>query len=166
MSPNNIILMGVSGCGKTSVGKKLAAGLGIPFFDGDDFHPEKNVEKMRSGRPLNDSDRRPWLENLAELLATKKQDQGCVLACSALKQQYRKMLSAEGGEPIVVYLKGEKDLISERLRSREGHYMPPELLDSQFNDLEEPESAIAVSINQPVDRIVEEIIRKIELIQN
>ena len=154
----NIILMGVSGCGKTTIGEQLAEKLEIPFYDGDDFHPEKNVEKMRSGQPLNDQDRLPWLVNLAEQISAMNKTGGGIIACSALKQAYRNILiGAPGADVTFVYLKGDRELIADRLSEREDHYMPPDLLDSQFDDLEEPEDAITVSIDQEPDEIVDEI---------
>lgn len=154
----NIILMGVSGCGKTTIGEQLAEKLGIPFYDGDDFHPEKNVEKMQSGVPLNDQDRLPWLVKLAEQISLMNREGGGIIACSALKQAYRNILiGAPGADVTFVYLKGDRELIADRLSEREDHYMPPDLLDSQFDDLEEPEDAITVSIDQEPDEIVDEI---------
>ena len=154
----NIILMGVSGCGKTTIGEQLADKLGIPFYDGDDFHPEKNVEKMQSGEPLNDQDRLPWLVKLAEQISLMNREGGGVIACSALKQAYRNILiGAPGADVTFVYLKGDQELIADRLSEREDHYMPADLLDSQFDDLEEPEDAITVSIDQEPDEIVDEI---------
>lgn len=153
--------MGVSGCGKTSIGKLLAEELDVPFYDGDDFHPASNVEKMRSGNPLNDQDRHPWLKTLADQIKKMNQEGGGVLACSALKQTYRDIL-AWGDTPVTfVYLKGDQELIADRLSNREGHYMPAELLDSQFQDLEEPMDSVTVSINQKPDEIVEEIREKL-----
>lgn len=157
----NIILMGVSGCGKTSIGKLLAEKLDVPFYDGDDFHPEANVEKMRSGKPLNDQDRLPWLKTLADQIKKMNQKGGGVLACSALKQSYRNIL-AESTNVTFVYLKGNQKLIADRLSDREGHYMPAELLDSQFQDLEEPVDSVTVLINQAPEEIVEEILGKLE----
>lgn len=159
---NSIIIMGVSGSGKTSVGKLLAEKLDMPFYDGDDFHPESNVEKMRSGKPLNDQDRYPWLKTLADQIEKMNQEGGGVLACSALKQSYRDILAgADGAKVTFVYLKGNQDLIADRLSGREGHYMPAELLDSQFQTLEEPMDSVTVSINQKPDEIVKGIIDKL-----
>lgn len=158
-----VIIMGVSGCGKTTVGQLLAERLNLPYFDADDFHPESNVNKMESGIPLNDEDRWPWLENLNRSIREWNQDSGAVLACSALKKSYRDVLRRDTGKDGVtfVFLKGSKALISERLENRSGHYMPPELLDSQFEALEEPQHAITVSIKpkpaQIVDRILQEL---------
>jgi len=153
-----IILMGVSGCGKTTVGEILAKDLGLPFFDADDFHPQRNVEKMQSGHPLNDDDRYPWLTILAENIVKWNKKRGAVLACSALKKTYREILQPHSHSEVhFVYLKGTKEIILNRLNNRTGHYMPPELLDSQFAALEEPENAITVSIDQSPDKIVEQI---------
>jgi len=157
----NIILMGVSGCGKTLIGKLLADKLNVSFFDGDDFHPEVNVEKMRSGEPLNDRDRLPWLKTLAAKIETMNREGGGVLACSALKQAYREILQRADAPVTFVYLKGDRDLIARRLAEREGHYMPAGLLDSQFRALEEPTDAITVSIDQTPQEIVGEIVRKL-----
>jgi len=150
-----IILMGVSGVGKTAVGTRLADALGGRFAEGDDYHPPANVEKMESGVPLDDDDRQPWLETMSrEIGGWLDKGETVVLACSALKQRYRDIL--RGGRQGVrfVYLKGSKDLISERLEQRRGHYMPPSLLDSQFDALEEPEDAITVDVDATPDQIV------------
>ena len=141
-----IVVMGVSGCGKTTVGRMLGEALGWPFFDADDFHPEANVAKMRSGIPLTDDDRCPWLDRLvAEMGAIDHRGDHAVLGCSALRQAYRERL-ARAGDVRFVYLKGDRDTIAARLASRSGHYMPPTLLDSQLATLEEPTDAIVVDI--------------------
>ena len=150
--------MGVSGSGKSTIGLKLANELNISFFDGDDFHPDSNVEKMKSGIPLNDNDRKGWLEKLNQL-ALEHLTNGAVIACSALKEKYRETLLSglkEKGE--IVYLKGTFDEIRFRLEQRKGHFMPIELLKSQFETLEEPEDVITVSIMKAPDTIIEEII--------
>lgn len=154
--------MGVSGSGKSTVGKALSARTGIPYYDADDYHPPANVEKMADGQPLNDDDRQPWLERLALLLYEAEQSgEGAVLACSALKEAYRKTLKKELEQaPRLVYLKGSKTLIAARMRERQGHFMPTQLLDSQFATLEEPAAALVVSIDQPLVAIVAEIIQK------
>lgn len=159
----NIIIMGVSGCGKTSIGKLLAERLNVPFYDGDDFHPASNVQKMQSGNPLNDQDRHPWLKTLADQIDKMNQEGGGVLACSALKQAYRDILAGSGTPVVFVYLRGNQQLIAGRLSGREGHYMPAELLDSQLKDLEEPVDSVTVSIDQKPDEIVEEILNKLGL---
>jgi carbohydrate kinase (thermoresistant glucokinase family) len=153
-----VVLMGVSGAGKTAVGTRLAKALGGTFVEGDDFHPPANVAKMRSGVPLDDADRQPWLETLSrEIGAWLEAGRTVVLACSALKQRYRDILKA--GRPGVrfVHLKGDEDLIRQRLEHRRGHYMPASLLDSQLAALEEPADAITVSIDASPDAIVAEI---------
>ncbi len=153
-----VVLMGVSGTGKTEVGTRLAKALGGMFVEGDDYHPPANVAKMRSGVPLDDADRRPWLETLSrEIGGWLDAGRTVVLACSALKQRYRDILKA--GRPGVrfVHLKGDADLIRARLQDRRGHYMPASLLDSQLAALEEPADAITVGIDAPPDAIVAEI---------
>jgi len=151
--------MGVSGCGKSTVGAALAQKLGIPFLDADDFHPPANREKMEQGIALTDSDRMPWLELLATELSNHSKSRGAVLACSALKQRYRDKLKIPNANTRFVYLKGEIELISERMKAR-NHFMPVALLQSQFDALEEPvkDEAITVSINQPVEEQVKQII--------
>jgi carbohydrate kinase (thermoresistant glucokinase family) len=157
-----IIVMGVSGCGKTTVGKLLAERLGLPFYDADDFHPVENVEKMKSGEPLNDADRHPWLAALSWEIEKWNEGDGAVLACSALKRNYRSILNPEKSDQVkFVYLKGQEKIILHRMEQREGHYMPPELLRSQFDALEEPVDAITVSIELSPDEIVERIVEEL-----
>jgi gluconokinase len=156
--------MGVSGCGKTTVGRMLAESLGCPFLDGDDFHPPENVAKMASGVPLGDDDRRPWLETLhGILLGHARKDETVVLACSALKRSYRELLRA-GVEGIRLYhLQGDIDLIRARMQTRPGHYMKPGLLRSQFDTLEPPtpEEATTLDVSEPVEAIVRRILNEI-----
>lgn len=162
----NIILMGVSGCGKTSVGKVLARKTGMKFLDGDDYHPPDNIRKMQSGEPLNDNDRIPWLKELIRLLdeAGKGNGKGCILACSALKQSYRDLLSGSTSTEVAfVYLKGTRDLIAERLNARDGHYFPEHLLESQFSDLEEPSHTLTIEIDQDTETIADRIIRELNI---
>lgn len=143
-----IVLMGVTGCGKTTVGKLLADQLGWMFYDADDFHPEENVEKMRQGIPLDDDDRMPWLNRLAELINSEHENErNMVLACSALKKKYREVIQHDLKPVRLVYLKGDFELIKDRLSQRVGHYMDPELLKSQFDALEEPEEDEAISVD-------------------
>jgi len=154
-----IVLMGVSGSGKTTVGVPLAQALGGEFAEGDDYHPPANVAKMRQGIPLDDADRRPWLETLsAEIGNWLAADRTVVLACSALKRSYRAIL--RGGRPEVrfVHLQGDGSLIRGRLAGRRGHYMPTTLLDSQLAALEEPQGAIVVAIDRPPAEIVASIL--------
>ncbi len=159
-----IILMGVSGCGKTSVGEVLSTALDWPFYDGDDFHPQSNIDKMAQGIPLNDEDRQPWLERLHDLISeTLNQGKSLIVACSALKAKYRQILRGGREEVEFVHLTGSFDLIYERLQQRGRHYMKAEMLHSQFADLETPHDALAVSIDQEVDMIVDEIISGLNL---
>lgn len=154
-----IIVMGVSGCGKSTVGAQLAAQLDCPFYDADDFHPAENVAKMSNGIPLNDDDRAPWLAGLAELAADHVQrGETAVLACSALKKRYRDQLRV-GKQVRFVYLEGSFDLIWERMQQRQNHYMKAEMLQSQFRALEPPTAAEAliVSIEPDVEEIVAQV---------
>ncbi len=158
-APRFIILMGVAGSGKTTVGRILAETLGWEFYDGDDFHPPENVAKMAAGFPLNDADRIPWLEALRDLIASRLgEGRSLVLACSALRERYRQTLlnGNEGGQ--VVYLKGSYDLIRSRMLGRSGHFMKPEMLQSQFETLEEPISAVTVDVSRSVNEIVKDIL--------
>ncbi len=146
--------MGVTGAGKTTVGRLLARELGWEFADADDFHPESNVEKMRAGIPLNEDDRRPWLERLrAEILRYDGEGRDLVMACSALKKDYRKMLAAGPGIKFA-YLKGSAELIAERLRERRGHFAGEKILAGQFADLEEPDAAVVADIGGTPEEIV------------
>jgi carbohydrate kinase (thermoresistant glucokinase family) len=160
-----IILMGVSGCGKSTVGRLLASRLGLPFHDADNFHPKANVEKMRSGVPLTDKDRKPWLENLNASMKEWNKENGAVLACSALKKSYRNCLRQDFNdtEIVFIFLDGSKNLIAERLQKRKGHYMPPDLLDSQFDALEEPGRGLRVTIEPNAEEITEKIVSKLPL---
>jgi len=149
-----VILMGVTGSGKTTVGKLLSKDLGWRYFDADDFHPPANVEKMRSGVPLDDADRAPWLESLRKLIRNcLNQSENAVLACSALKESYRGFLLIDENVRLI-YLKGDYALIQERLSKRSGHYMDPKLLDSQFDTLEEPEGDVEIDVSLSPDEIV------------
>ena len=152
-----IFVMGVSGSGKTHIGKLLAETLSLPFHDADDFHTPNNVHKMEEGIPLTDADRKPWLTLLADHVDTWNEQGGAVLACSALKESYRELLSHHyTADTQFVYLKGSRELILSRMRERK-HFFPPQLLDSQFADLEEPTRAITVNIDQTPEAIVEDI---------
>lgn len=152
-----ILLMGVTGSGKTTVGIALAEALHWQFVDADDFHPPANVAKMRAGVPLDDNDRTPWLAALRTAIDNWLQSKThVVLACSALKRSYRDQLIFNPDERLV-YLRGSSALIAERLSQRRGHYMDPELLPSQFATLEEPENAIAVDVDATVPEIVTRI---------
>ena len=152
-----VLLMGVSGAGKTTVGTLLASQLGWEFADADDYHPVANVEKMRNGIPLTDTDRGTWLDRLRELvLAWIAARKNGVLACSALKKAYRDILVV-GPEVRVVYLKAGRDVLRERLTGRHGHYMKEGMLESQIATLEEPEDAIVVDGGEPAAESVREI---------
>lgn len=157
------IVMGVTGSGKTSVGRLLAQQLGWEFADADDFHPSANVEKISHGIPLTDEDRAPWLERLRIQIANWiVNGQNAVLACSALKRTYRQELSV-GPEVRFVYLKGSPELIAQRLRLRRGHFADEKILASQFADLEEPEAVVTVDISQTPEKIVAEIRERLGL---
>ncbi|MDZ7268933.1 MAG: gluconokinase [candidate division KSB1 bacterium] len=161
-----IILMGVTGCGKTTIGRQLAQELNWPFYDADDFHPAANVEKMRAGIPLTDEDREPWLLTLQNLIREKlNAGQSGVLACSALKQKYRDCLRVDPVQVRFVFLRGDFDTIARRLAARTNHYMNPNLLASQFEALEEPADARAVDIAQPPAAIVARILSELQLRQ-
>ena len=155
--------MGVSGSGKTTTGQALARRLGWDFFDADDFHPPENITKMTAGIPLSDSDRAPWLASLHnQLLSTLKAGRHPVLACSALKSKYRAQL-LEGIDGIaVIFLKGSYDLIWSRMSARERHYMKPEMLQSQFDALEEPKDAIVLDVKMSVMDMIDTITKNIE----
>ena len=158
-----ILVMGVTGAGKTTVGGLLAKQLGWPFLDADDFHPPENIEKMKHGIPLTDADREPWLAAIHQALvdyAAKNQD--VVLACSALKQSYRELLWRDG-EVKLVYLKGTYELIAQRLLTRRGHFADEHILAGQFADLEEPTDALVVDISATPEAIVDEICRGLAL---
>jgi gluconokinase len=159
MKTRFFIVMGVSGSGKTSIGKSLADSLGWDFYDADDFHPPANVAKMADGIPLDDSDRAPWLAALHDLISSSlTADRPGVLACSALKERYRQQLM-DGNEGVqIVYLKGSYDQIWSRMEKRTDHYMKPHMLKSQFDTLEEPANALDVDISMPVNEIVQKII--------
>lgn len=151
-----LVVMGVAGCGKTTIGSELAAAIGGSFLDGDTFHPASNIEKMSRGEPLTDDDRWPWLERFASEIAA--QDGLVVGGCSSLKRLYRDCIRKTAGEPVLfVYLDGSRELIASRMSLRTGHFMPTSLLDSQFEALEVPgqdENAIAVDISGTTDEVV------------
>ena len=152
-----VIVMGVTGAGKTTVGQLLASQLMREFADADEFHPAANVEKMRRGIALSDDDREPWLKALRAAITTWIGDgKNVVLACSALKRSYRQRLEV-GPQVRFVYLKGSPQLIAERLRARSGHFAGEAILAGQFADLEEPEDAVTVEIGPPPEEIVSQI---------
>ena len=156
-----LVIMGVSGCGKSSVGARLAARLGLNYRDGDDLHPPENVAKMRAGMPLTDGDRWPWLDRVGQVLLAEAP---VIVGCSALKRAYRdRIRTAAGGPMTLVHLAGSQEVIAARMALRQGHYMPLSLLDSQFAALEPPaaEEAITVSIDQPLEALVADILRQL-----
>jgi len=160
-----LVLMGVSGSGKSTIGRILADSLGWTFLDADDFHPAANVEKMHKGIPLDDADRGPWLDRLRHIIDEAcRKGENMVLACSALKHRYQDYLEQDD-PPCVryVYLEGSPELIRQRLDARTGHFMNPALLGSQFEALEPPDDAIRVNIAPPPEQVAAEIRRKLDL---
>ena len=157
-----LVVMGVSGCGKTSVGKLIASGLGYRFIEGDSRHPQANVEKMRNGIPLTDTDRWPWLDVLGTELA---EDEATVISCSALKLSYRDLLREKAGRPMTfVFLQGDRALLAARMAGRRHDYMPLSLLDSQLATLELPQrerDVVTIEIDQPAERIASLAITRI-----
>jgi carbohydrate kinase (thermoresistant glucokinase family) len=160
--PVAIVVMGVSGAGKSAVGQGLAERLGWRFAEGDALHPARNVAKMKSGQPLTDADRAPWLAAVAQVIGTWRQrGEHGVITCSALKKVYREQIS-DRGDVRLVFLEGPREVIAGRVGARQRHFMPPTLLDSQFATLEPPgpdENPITVGINRPVEGVIESIIR-------
>lgn len=161
--PLRIVVMGVSGCGKSTVGAALAEALGLRFVEGDALHPPRNVALMAAGTPLTDVDRRDWLAAVAQTLADA-QDDGVVVSCSALKRSYRDLLRASAPNLKLVHLRGEPALLAQRLSERKGHYMPPSLLQSQLDTLETPgadESAYTADIAQAPSHLVAQLLQRL-----
>jgi len=156
-----LIIMGVAGAGKTTVGRVLARKLGWNFYDADDFHPKENMEKINKGIPLTDEDRLPWLLAIRDFI--EGMNEPAVIACSALKETYREMLEESGGDIRFIYLAGSAELIKDRLRGRKGHFAGAPILESQLSVLEEPEDALREDIGQDPESIAEDIIRKLDL---
>jgi len=152
-----IIVFGVSGCGKTTIGKQLANQLAIPFYDADNFHPDANVQKMSNGLALNDEDRYPWLSILAKNIKDWTINGQAVLACSALKESYRKQLAKNNKAITWVYLNGTYQIIEDRIKKRTNHFMQSDLLKSQFEALEVPNYGIHVNIDQTPEQIIKTI---------
>ncbi|OMQ21052.1 gluconokinase [Serratia oryzae] len=159
MAGKSIILMGVSGSGKSTIGAAVAREIQAKFIDGDDLHPRANIQKMASGQPLNDDDRAPWLQRLndAAYSLNHKNETG-VIVCSALKRRYRDLLRQDNENMVFIYLKGSFDVILARLKARSGHFMPTELLKSQFDALEEPaldeKDVIGIDIDTDIEGVV------------
>ncbi len=163
MTASIVYIMGVAGSGKTTIGEKLSVATGIPFFDADDFHSTANKEKMRAGQPLNDEDRKEWLTSINELAKKQSLEKGAIIACSALKEKYRKVLAEGLKMPVQwILLQGSFDLIQERMKARKDHFMPASLLQSQFETLEAPANSIIIDIKNSPDEIVQYILQKIE----
>jgi len=163
MQTSVIIVMGVSGSGKSTIGQMLAHALHLPFFDGDDYHPVENVSKMQAGIPLNDADRYSWLQRLHALASDILKQNGGVIACSALKESYRKLLMDGIAHQVKwILLDGEYDLIKDRMQGRRAHFMPIELLASQLDTLEIPSYAIRISIDATPGAIVDQIMNDLE----
>ena len=170
IKPVVVVMMGVSGSGKSTVAALLAAALGCQFQEGDDLHPRENVEKMRSGTPLSDADRLPWLRKIAEGIDGRRARGECgVVTCSALRRSYRDIIIGDRRDVVLVYLKGSRDLIHQRLIARHEHFMPVALLDSQFATLEEPtpdEHPIVVDVGGKPVEIADVIVRRLEARQH
>ncbi len=161
-----VVVMGVSGCGKTTIGQGLAEYLDCPFYDGDNFHPPENIAKMSSGTPLNDDDREPWLRRLHSMITDHlARDETAVIACSALKKKYRNLLRGNIKGVLFIYLKGNFDLIWQRMTARQGHYMRAEMLQSQFAALEEPDNdeGFAIDIACDIKTQIEMIVNLLEI---
>lgn len=154
------VVMGVSGCGKSSVGRAVAAAIGARFIDGDDLHPAQNLARMARGEALTDADRAPWLDLVGTALGAAPPP--VVIACSALRRAYRDRIAARSGAPVTyLFLSGSRTVIEARMRARSGHFMPPSLLDSQFATLEPPgpdEDTLQVDIDQPFDGVVDTLV--------
>jgi gluconokinase len=165
--PLVLVLMGVSGCGKSTTGARLSKLLGWPFRDADSFHPQANIDKMSKGLPLTDEDRQPWLAAIAKWIDERLATGECgIVSCSALKRNYRRIIVGERVGVRLVYLKGNMELIGDRLSRRRNHFMPPALLRSQFDALEEPqgdERALSVPISLTPRRVVEAIMQELKL---
>ena len=161
--PLKLIVMGVAGAGKSTVGPAVAKELRATYFEGDDLHPRANIEKMSMGIPLDDEDREPWLKGVGETLA--RASEPTLVGCSALKRRYRDLIRESSGEgTLFLYLGGSYEIIRDRMAHRTDHFMPLSLLESQFRDLEPPgidEDAVAVDIDQPLDHLVDEIVTKL-----
>lgn len=166
MSAPRLIVMGVSGCGKSTVGSMLGIRTGIPFVEGDTLHPPRNVALMAAGTPLTDEDRASWLDDIASRFGALEADTGLIVSCSALKRIYRDRLRAACPDLRFIHLHGDKALLEQRLQYRTGHYMPPSLLTSQLQTLEPPSSdepAITLNIATPTEQLVAQIEQQLQL---
>ncbi len=162
-NPKAVVLMGVAGSGKTAVGTKVAEILHWLFLDADNFHPPANIEKMKHGIPLDDADRAPWLQRLHDELQRQiNEGRSVILACSALKEAYRRILRDETLPPTFIYLDVDPETIQERLSHRTAHFFPKKLMDSQFEALEKPEDAILIDARKPLNEVVSAVIRVLE----
>ncbi|PSW18003.1 gluconokinase [Photobacterium sanctipauli] len=165
MAGSSVIVMGVCACGKSTIGELLAQKLGRKFIDGDDLHPRANIQKMSSGQPLNDEDRKPWLERIrdASYSLESKNEHG-IIVCSALKKKYRDQIREGNNNVTFLFLNGDKALIMERMRMRKGHFMKEQMVESQFAALERPDDedgTVVVSIDATIEQVVEEAANKI-----
>jgi carbohydrate kinase (thermoresistant glucokinase family) len=162
MQQRIIYIMGVSGCGKTTVGELLSQKMGIPFFDADDFHTAANKEKMNAGVPLTDDNRKGWLQKINALALVHAELKGAVIACSALKDKYRSVLQNGIDNTKWIFLQGTYKMIYERIKKREGHFMPADLLKSQFESLETPVNALTISVEKKPEEIVDLILQQLK----
>lgn len=161
MAGQSIIIMGVSGCGKSSVGAAIATALGAKFIDGDDLHPRANIQKMASGTPLDDQDRAPWLERLNDAAySLRHKNETGLIVCSSLKRRYRDRLREGNPEMLFLYMKGSFEVILERLKARAGHFMPTDLLKSQFDALEEPTAEESDVLSIDIDGSFDEVVAR------
>lgn len=157
------MVMGVSGCGKSTIGQLLAKVVSLPFYDADLFHPEENIAKMRKGLPLTDEDRIPWLMKLSDILKEEGLKKGCVLACSALKESYRVLLQNQTPEKIIwIHLEGSREILKDRLKNRSGHFLDDRLLASQLETLEKPSYALHIPVTFAPEKIIEMILENIK----
>ena len=153
--------MGVSGSGKTTIGKMISKEKNIPFFDADDYHPKNNIKIMKEGKPLTDKNRLPWLVKINNLIKKSLQKSSCIIACSSLKKKYRSIIKKNITIPIhFIYLKGTKEIIYERLKNRKKHFMKNSLLNSQFKVLEEPSEGLTINISKTKNEILKIIIEE------